>query len=39
VLQVNRETLAILMAATIGLWAAATARHAIGRERRAVAVG
>jgi uncharacterized membrane protein HdeD (DUF308 family) len=39
VLQVNRETLTILVTATIGLWAAATARHAIDRARGAVAVG
>jgi hypothetical protein len=39
VVQVNRETLAILVSATIGLWAAATARHAIDRTRGAVAVG
>jgi hypothetical protein len=37
VLQVNRETLAILVLVTIGLWAAATVRHTVRSERTAVA--
>jgi hypothetical protein len=37
VLQANRETLAILVLVTIGLWAAATVRHTVGSERPAVA--
>lgn len=36
VLQANRETLAILVVATIALWAAATVRHALGTEPGAV---
>ena len=36
VLQADRETLAILVVATIALWAAATVRHALGTERGAV---
>jgi hypothetical protein len=37
VLQLNRETLAILVLVTIGLWAAATVRHTVRSERTAVA--
>jgi hypothetical protein len=36
VLQVRRETLAILVVVTIGLWAAATARHTVASKRLAV---
>ncbi len=38
VTQATEETLAILVIATIGLWAAATARHGIGRGSK-VAMG
>ena len=39
VTQATGHTLAILVVATIGLWAAATARHATGRRTTAVATG
>ena len=39
VFEATEETLAILVLATIGLWAAATARHTLTRQSNSTAIG